>query len=280
MKKSDRGIILSGLAVLILTMLFSCSFAPGDVSGDRVIAVSIGGGSSARLLEVDEYEVSSVDIEVFGPGGGLLKAIYWKSNDGPQTYYIQAEDFGDHEIVLTHRGKENGETVTAVESTFFSIVPMLITVIDITPGAIAVINVSGGEIIEPPCDMVGTWVGTVPFPGIEWTDYYVEISFFEDGTATNFTYYSEGGSLHFDSTFRGTYTCDLPTLSGEWTHMYNPELPPLYWELLMNNEADPPVPSPIVYSSEVFFLSPDKNSIEQLVDFGNGLTATWILTRQ
>ncbi|MCK5249358.1 MAG: hypothetical protein KAJ98_05295, partial [Spirochaetaceae bacterium] len=107
MKKLYRRLILSVPAVLLLIMLFSCSYAPGDVTGDRVIAVSIGGGSTSRLIKVEEYDVTSVDVEIFGPGGPL-EPIFWMPAYGAQTYYIQAQDLGEHEIIVTHTSDENG----------------------------------------------------------------------------------------------------------------------------------------------------------------------------
>ena len=280
MKKSCRGFILSGLALLIIIMLFSCSYAPGDVTGDRVIAVSIGGGSTSRLIQTEEYEVTSVGIEIIGPCGPL-EPITWVHTDGAKTYYIQAQDLGEHEIIVTHTSDENGTPVTAVESAFFRIVPMLITVINITPGAIGVINILEGEEELEYCDLiVGTWAGEVEFPVPDYDEFgnytghsmytaYSVMTFECDGSAEMFT--EMFGEPLYEMTMKGIYECEPGILNGQWTYMYNPDLPDPHWELMDD---------PIVWSSEPVF-SDNGNTVTIEVEFQPSLPhAVWVLTRQ
>ena len=91
-----------------------------------------------------------------GPDEELLQAISWDAADGAQSYMVPVQQPGEHEILVTHIGRKDGQMVEATESATFNIGPMIITVIDLVPGSIGVINVVGGEAPEP-IDLNGYW---------------------------------------------------------------------------------------------------------------------------
>ena len=97
--------------------------------------------------------MTGLAVEVYDPDGGFIEEISWQAKEGQQSYLIPVSKQGLHGIVVTHISDDNGEVVEAEESAFFNIQAMVITVIDIIPGCIEVINVEpgGGQPPEPLC---------------------------------------------------------------------------------------------------------------------------------
>jgi hypothetical protein len=266
--RAKRGFLLLIAAAVCFALISSCSVIPNGTAADRVIFLTIGDSGGSRLVEVAEYDVTSLDVEIFDPDGELLWSTEWLAENGPQTYQIQVEQPGDHEIVLVHHGMNGEEDISATESAVFSIAGMMITVINVTPGAIGVLNISGG-VVEDQCPLVGTWEGTINVVMEEYNEWgevietyeiaaLVHMEFHEDGTAVMFTYllddfgepYSEPVE---DFTFRGTYECPVDgLLNGAWTEWYNTETGE--WELAIDEDQLPDiVPDPDEWDINVEF---------------------------
>ena len=137
------------------------------------------------------------------------------------SYLIPVTKQGEHEIVVTHIGEENGEVVEVEESATFNIQAMIITIIDIIPGCIGVINVDPGdeEPPPPPCaGLVGTWFGSsVEVPGPWYVDAWVTIR--ADGSFESLLY-NVGGQDTQEMSMRGTYICDNGTFVAHLTDIF------------------------------------------------------------
>ncbi len=156
---------VTGLALLIFFMAFGCSLLLKDDNNageqiGRYIKLNIHGQPSSKAITVTEYEVTGLDIVVKDPDGDLIQTIAWKAADGSTSYLIPVTQQGLHKIFVTHIGTKNSQVVQAEESATFNIQAMVITVIDITPGCIGVINVSGGGAVpqDPNAWLYGYWV--------------------------------------------------------------------------------------------------------------------------
>ncbi|MCK5250537.1 MAG: hypothetical protein KAJ98_11265 [Spirochaetaceae bacterium] len=276
-----RRFVFAGLSVIILVLLFSCSFSPGNPAEDRIITLNVGGSSMARLLGVTEYDVMSLDIEVYDPDGELLWNTEWLADEGPQTYQLQVGKLGVHEIVVVHHGIYGDESVSAEESILFTIASMIITVIDITPGAIGVIHVAGGGTIVDECPIVGTWEGIVTMTWEEYDgdevidsgtfDVKLVMTFDPEGNAEMLSYEVIDGvpstELLEDMSMRGTYECPVDgVLIGEWAHWYSADSGE--WELM--DESDQ-------WEVEVEF-SNGGDTLTFIMDFGDG-PFSWVLNR-
>jgi hypothetical protein len=156
MSQVKRVYYLAGIVVLAMAMLFGCSllWEPPEPSG-WYIQLNVG-DPGAKAIGVSEYDVTALSIAVYDPGDQLLESIDWDAAAGPKSYKIQVNQAGTHRIEVTHIGEDNGEVVEADESAEFEIAPMVITVIDITPGAIGLIRVDREEPSEP-IDLSGYW---------------------------------------------------------------------------------------------------------------------------
>jgi hypothetical protein len=68
-------------------------------------------------------------------------------------------ELGQYKIAVKHFGEKDGRSVEATECAAFNIKRAVITVIDVVPGCIGVINVSGGgEILDPNAWLYDYWV--------------------------------------------------------------------------------------------------------------------------
>jgi hypothetical protein len=157
MSRIKRVLGLAGIVVLALAMLFGCArlFWDAPQQSGWYIRLNVG-NPGAKAIGVGEYEVTGLAIAVYDPGDQLLGSFDWDAVDGPKSYTVQVNEAGTHRIEVTHFGENNGEVVEASETAEFDIQTMVITVIDITPGAIGVIEVEGGQPSEP-IDLTDYW---------------------------------------------------------------------------------------------------------------------------
>ncbi|KKM13246.1 hypothetical protein LCGC14_1718190 [marine sediment metagenome] len=161
MLKTKKVSLIAGVAVFalfILFGLFGCTLLLQEdyKEGDWYIKLNINQPASAKAITVTEYDVTGLAIEVYDPADQLIDTIAWGAEEGLMSYLIPVSQEGLHKIEVTHIGEKDGEVVEAEESATFNIQAMVITVIDITPGSIGVINVEpGGEGVP---DYVGTWL--------------------------------------------------------------------------------------------------------------------------
>ena len=281
-----RGWLMAFVVVSVM-LLAACSFSPGSPEG-RMIYLTVGGSSGSRLIQVEEYEVAGLYLAVNDPQGELLWDEVWQPGEGATTYAIPVKQMGVHEIVVVHQLPEYAEPNSVEERAFFSITGMMISVINITPGAIGMINVEGG-IVDDDCCITGAWEGTVLYPspdydefgnflGLDWMEVLIEMWFDEDGTDEINGYLSEEDQLLGfyleDMTFIGTWECTAGALSGIWTHRWDHEAGDF---VLMRDEEDQP--SPIEWESLNLEFSPDCNTMSFDVDFEVGDLVHWELTR-
>jgi hypothetical protein len=153
---SLKGALRQGFVLLpLLGMLFGCSLlGPGGSEEGWYIKLNVNHPAGAKAVTVEDFDVMGLDIEIFGPDGESIEEIGWHTEDGSQSYEIPVTEAGQYEIVITHIGEQDGEVVEAEESATFDMLPMVITVINVTPGCIGVIDVSGGG--EVPNEEDGT----------------------------------------------------------------------------------------------------------------------------
>jgi hypothetical protein len=159
------------------------------------------GLAASKGITVTEFEVIALQILVRDPAGELLQSIDWQFAEGPQTYTVPVRQAGVHQLEVTHFGELNGESVQATESAPVDIRAMVITVIDIVPGSIGVIDIEGGEPPETP-DLTGYW------------DQYLIL---EDGTTfgPGVTYILQtGNTLDYTMGFTGTIEGTAVTMEG------------------------------------------------------------------
>ena len=148
MKQSVRSprfpLALKLMVILLLPLLtLSCPspFGPGRDSG--MIELTIDKPDTPRLIQVREYTVTSLEIQVFDPAGDLIQEIEWLATEGSRTYRVPARVLGEYEIVVTHVSAAEKPEVRATESEKFFIQAMKITIVDVIPGAIGNINIDG-----------------------------------------------------------------------------------------------------------------------------------------
>lgn len=198
MSKMKNATLVTGVVLLVMAMLFGCSLLPQDgveESGWH-IKLNINHPAAAKAITVTEHDVTGLSVEVYDPEDQLIDTIVWEADEGPMSYLIPVTQEGEHKIVVTHISEENGEVVEATESNTFNIQAMIITVIDITPGFIGVINVQAGgeQPPEPPCTgLAGTWAGSnVEVPGPYYVDAVITIN--SDSTVESLLYEAGGGA--------------------------------------------------------------------------------------
>jgi hypothetical protein len=151
-------LLLGSLAALALMLACGCSLLPKDDSGTGAgwyIRLQIRTPASAKGITVSEFDVTGLNIQVRDPAGELLESIDWAPGDD-STYLVPVKQLGQHQLVVTHFGEREGESVQAMEEAFFEIRAMKITVIDIVPGCIGVVRVNG-EQVQPGIDLSGYW---------------------------------------------------------------------------------------------------------------------------
>ena len=196
-------------ALFILFGLFGCTLLlqDGSKEGDWYIKLNITQPASAKAITVTEYDVTGLAIEVYDPADQLIDTIAWAAEEGLMSYLIPVSQEGLHKIEVTHIGEKDGEVVEAEESATFNIQAMVITVIDIIPGSIGVINVEpGGEV---PNYLLGTWENTTEIDPPRLVVTITETTFesnFYGGSAPNW--------VHLFGV-RGTYTISGDTVT--WT---------------------------------------------------------------
>ncbi|MBN1835273.1 MAG: hypothetical protein JW820_05435 [Spirochaetales bacterium] len=149
-----RGIpLLSQLIVLLaIPLLVLACLGPTGPEGEEsdwpggdggYLELTVDNPPTPRLIQVHEYNVTSLEIQVFDPAGNLIQEILWLPAEGSKTYRIPAQREGEYEIVVTHVSTEAQEEIRATESEKFYIQRMKITVVDIIPGVIGFINIDG-----------------------------------------------------------------------------------------------------------------------------------------
>jgi hypothetical protein len=123
--------------------LFGCFLLVPDGSEEFgwYIQLNIDHPNSAKGITVAEYDVTGLKVEVYDPNAALIQTIDWVPQDGSTSSRIPVTKAGKYEVVVIHSGEKNGETVVAEESATFDIQGMIITVIDIVPGCIGMINI-------------------------------------------------------------------------------------------------------------------------------------------
>jgi hypothetical protein len=146
MKATKRSILSAGIVLIALAMLFGCSLSPWDSAGQSgwYIKLEIG-NPVAKGIDIEEYDVTGVNVKVYGPGDELLDTVDWAASEGSQSYLIPVSEAGLYGIEVTHVSDSGGEVVRASEYASFHIEAMTITVVSITPGCIGVIDVAGGS---------------------------------------------------------------------------------------------------------------------------------------
>jgi len=147
MRNKTNGFLAVGITLLALFTVFSCFFLPPDdfTKCGWYIELNIDPMSASKTINVAEYTVTELLIEVYDPEEQLIQTIHWDAEDGQQTYRIPVDDEGQYEIQVTHKGEKNGDDYEATESAVFNMQAMVITVIDIVPGFIGEINIEPEE---------------------------------------------------------------------------------------------------------------------------------------
>jgi hypothetical protein len=179
MVKTKKVLLFPGIALLAAVVLLACSLPFSQNNGEEngwYIKINITDPSEAKAVVVSEYEVTALNIEVFDPEEQLLETFQWNAAEGPASYVVPVTQEGPHRIDVTHIGEDNGEPVEATESTTANIRAMVITVVNITPGCIGIVDVEPGEEPEP-IDLTGYWdLSWMPEvgPAIEPILFYIE----------------------------------------------------------------------------------------------------------
>jgi hypothetical protein len=148
-------LILSGLAVLTLLIISSCSLASQDVMTGIGVSLYIDDDSLSRYISAKEFDVTSLDIAI-KDGDTTLFEVTWTPYGDWNRKFIPLLYGGSFDIEVTHHGEKAGETVSVTESAKFRYNAGIITIIRIVPGMVGVINIEPGE--EPvPVDVTGNW---------------------------------------------------------------------------------------------------------------------------
>ena len=158
-----KVIVLASLALLLGGALLLQTGCPQplaergrDLAGWQ-IQLNVQAPVSAMAIEVSEYEVTGLLIELYDPQGELLRTIEWEATEGPRSYTIAVQEREQYEISVTHYGQKDGRRVEATECAEFNIQAMRITVINVVPGAIGVIGIEPGESVPEEFDLTGYW---------------------------------------------------------------------------------------------------------------------------
>jgi hypothetical protein len=156
-----KVLFLAGLAAAVFLAVLGCSLMVRDETGVPAgsgwyIKLRIQAPAAAKGITVSELDVTGLQILVRDPSGEVLQTIDWEVGQGGKDYVVPVKQLGEHEIEVTHYGTREGQPVQANESAAFTIRAMKITIIDIVPGCIGVIQVEGEEPPEP-VDLTGYW---------------------------------------------------------------------------------------------------------------------------
>ena len=201
-----RKMFFGFFAAFGLIMLYACSLLPGNLE-DGVIALNVGTSGQFRAIEVKDYDVESLDLEILAPDPDnpgeeiSVWSEHWLAPD-PQRYVVQGIGAGTYRIVVTHNGVNGDETLSVTEDANFSVAAMKITTINVVPGLLGVLNVEGDE--TDPVDLTGPWTltwnlvnGTVVHPmyiTLIQNDEIVDFDFGASGTIL-------GNNLSVDNAF-------------------------------------------------------------------------------
>jgi hypothetical protein len=208
MKRTRNALALAGTAILILALVSGCSLlldrsATGGGQG-WCIQLNIRDPGSSRAITVTEHEVTGLTVEVLDPGDTSIQTVQWDPADGPSTYLVPVTEAGQYTLVVTHTSDDGGQVVQATETATFNIQPMIITVIDIVPGAIGTIGVNTEGEAPPAPWILGYWVDVpvgAPFVSV------LEVR--EDGTFTWWSSYDASG----ESWDQGTWSLEGDVLT-------------------------------------------------------------------
>jgi hypothetical protein len=139
-------------AALIVATITACQLILGPPEADEeqdvaYLELLVGDPTAPapRLIEVTEYEVTSLLIQVTGPDGEVIQTILWTPPQGSQRYRIPVKLLGEHEVSVAHRSRTEAGNVEAVESETFQIAPMIITEVRIVPGAVGYIIIDAEQ---------------------------------------------------------------------------------------------------------------------------------------
>ena len=206
MNAGRRIVAAAGVLLLLLGAVFGCSLLLRDEAQQTGwhIRLNIAAPAASRAINVSEHEVTALIVRVYDPDDQLLETIDWQPDQGPRSYLVPVSQVGQHRIEVTHIGEDNGTAVQALESALFTIQAMRITVIDIVPGAIGVIQIDGEE-ADPASWMHGEWL--LSKTGAPHVD-LVKID--PDGTFGVYGGYDGSGGLIFG----GTWSLDNSTWSA------------------------------------------------------------------
>jgi hypothetical protein len=137
-------VVLTG--VVVIAMLVGCTqlfWDEPEQSG--YIELNIGHPAAVKGISITEHGVTGLYIEIYDPDDYLLDTVAWDVQDGSKSYLIQVSEAGLYRIEVTHISDDDGEPMEATEHATFNIQAMVITEINITPGVIGMIGVSGEE---------------------------------------------------------------------------------------------------------------------------------------
>lgn len=154
-------------AVLLMA---ACSPATGpdtqDITLNKNLEIVINAPVSSRSITVEELDVTSLDIRITELAtGSTVMLSNWYPWMGATTMPFSGNS-GNHRIEVTHNSISNNTSVT--ETANFSLTPMKITRITITPGNVGVVVIGGEPVTNTTPDPVTnirftiTWTN-VPF---------------------------------------------------------------------------------------------------------------------
>ena len=143
-----RVVTVAGISLLLMAVLFGCAQPVREEMQGAGIRITIVAPQAARAINVSEYEVIALAVELYDPWDDLVATITWEPWEGLQSYVVPLSRTGQYRIEVTHTAEADGDIVEVMEWTYFTIQAMRITVIEVVPGAVLQINV-GGEGEEP-----------------------------------------------------------------------------------------------------------------------------------
>lgn len=243
MKRTWRGIVLSGLAALLLVLLATCTLTPGEATGYIKLVV----GTTPRMVTVTTVDVDEVFVQVYPPDGGdSIDEFSWYSGGPPIERLVPVYEPGGYDISITHSGWDGEDYVEASEHATVPIGNGILSIVHITPGMVgAIVFVDGEEpqlgpeLIPLDCAVVsGAWEGWITIPGQEggWVDIYATITLWEplpgetQGVQEMFGYDAPGGTQLDYPAFRGFWECDGGIVHAGWTEELTTEgWMPLPW---------------------------------------------------
>ena len=152
----NKALLAAALAAVVGVLVAGCVPVAGDcapaadgclsmAAENRLpgwfIQLRVGALPGGRAVTVDEYDVTAVEMEVLGPDHGVLERITWEASPGLRVYMVPVRERGRHTIVVTHVGSLDDRTAEAREYVTVDVLTSRVTVVEIIPGGIGVINV-------------------------------------------------------------------------------------------------------------------------------------------